>query len=334
MKRRTTELPKYRTTGKTCLSGICVFLFFGIAPLRAQSHLIVVTGLAGTPRHAALFEQQATALVTAARTRLGLRDERIIRLGDNTQPPATADGITRTLQSLAERARPNDVVALVLIGHGSALSGAPRFNVRGPDLTAEQLAGALARFTTQELVIVNASSSSGPWIQALAGPRRTVITATRSATERDETTFAGYFAAAFGSDDGDADKDGRVSVLEAFEFARQGVARHYQDLRRLRTENALLDDDGDGRGSLAAGPEGDGRRAVVLFLDAPPAAEGDSETRALFARRDSLQRALAELQSRRATMDSTAFAGALERVLLDIARTGSDIRARQAGRQP
>jgi hypothetical protein len=51
--------------------------------------------------------------------------------------------------------------------------------------------------------------------------------------------------------------------------------------------------------------------------------------RELYARRDSLQRALADLQSRRASMDSAAFAGALERVLLDIARNGSEIRSRQ-----
>lgn len=299
----------------------------------AQSWLVIVTGIGGTPRHTAAFEQQATQLVTAARATLGLRDDHIIRLGDNTQPAASAESVTRALAGLATRAGPNDVIAVVLIGHGSALGGAARFNVRGPDLTAEQLETALHRFTTQEVVVVNASSASGPWIEALAGPRRTVITATRSASERDETNFARFFAEAF-SDGGDADKDGRVSLLEAFEYARQGVERHYASLRRLRTEHPMLDDDGDGRGSLAPGPRGDGRRAATLFLSAAPDTGGDTALAALFARRDSLQRVLADLQGRRTAMDSVAFAADLERLLLVIARTGSDIRARQAGRQP
>ncbi len=298
----------------------------------AQGWLLVVTGLPGTPQYRARFDSVATALATAARTRLGLPESHVLRLSEVTSPPATADGIQRALADLAMRAGPRDVVALVLIGHGSAMSGSPRFNVPGPDLTPEQVASALARFPTQELVVVNASSASGPWIEALAGPRRIIITATRSATERDETVFGRYFAEALGSDAGDADKDGRVSLLEAFDYARQGVERYYQASRHLRTEHALLDDDGDGRGSLTPGAEGDGRRAAVLFLDAPPAAPGDSALTSLFARRDSLQRALVALEAGRRSADSTRFAGTLDSLLLEIARTGAAIRGRQGTR--
>lgn len=301
------------------------------AMVLAQSWLVIVTGIGGTPQHAASFDRQATALVASARTRLGLREERVIRLGDHTQPPATADNVARVLDGVAGRAAPGDVVAVVLIGHGSALGGEARFNVRGPDLTARQLAAALRRFPTQEVVVVNTASASGPWVEALAGPRRTIITATRSGSERDETTFARFFAEAF-SDGGDADKDGRVSLLEAFEYARQGVERHYQSLRRLRTEHPLLDDDGDGRGSLTPGLQGDGRRAAAVFLDAVPEAGGDSVLVALRQRADSLTRQLAELQGRRAAMDSTSFAAAMERLLLAIARNGSAMRERQGAR--
>lgn len=302
--------------------------------LLGQSWLIVVSGLAGTPRHAAQFDEQSAMLITAARTRLGMRDERIVRVSDNTTPAATVEGITRVLSGVADRAQPQDVVTIVLIGHGSAASGPPRFNVRGPDLTADQMARLLERFPTQQLVVVNASSASGPWVEALAGPRRVIITATRSATERDETTFMRHFAASFGSEEGDADKDGRVSILEAFEFARQGVTRHYQSLRRLRTENPLLDDNGDGRGSLMPSATGEGSCAAAVFLDAP-AANADSGLAVLLGRRDSLQRALGELQSRRgAAPDTAAHSREVERLLLEIARNGAEIRARQAARTP
>jgi len=297
----------------------------------AQAWLVVVTGIGGTPSYDSLFGAEATTLITAAHARLGLPEDHTIRV-------STAEAVVRTLGDVAARARPADVVAVVLIGHGSALGGSPRINLAGPDLTAERLASALVPFATQEILVVNTASASGPWIDALAGPRRMIITATRSAAERDETVFARYFAEAFSSEAGDTDKDGRLSVLEAFEYTRAAVDRHYTASRHLKTEHALLESDGDRRGSLTPAGDADGRRAAALFLDAPRVVPGDTVLAALFARRDSLQRALGDLQARRpATVAtdsavSTAYNQQLERLLLDIARNGREIRERQGVR--
>lgn len=293
---------------------------------------MIVSGIPGAPQYRVRFDSIANTLSVAARTRLGLPETHILRLGESTSPPSTVTGIQTALAGLVNRANARDVVAVVLVGHGSAMGGTARFNVSGPDLNAEQLKAALAQFPTQEIVVVNTAAASGPWIEALAGPRRTIITATRSGTERDETVFGRYFAEGLASDAGDTDKDGRVSLLEAFEFARQGVERHYQATRHLRTEHAMIDDDGDGRGTMAPGATGDGRRAAALFLDAAPVAAGDTALAALFARRDSLQRALADAQAGRAGADSAAAASRVEALLLDIARTGAAIRARQGSR--
>lgn len=293
----------------------------------AQVWLIVVTGIGGTPAYDSLFAAETATLAGAARTRLGVRDDHLLRL-------TTTEAVTRALADVATRAGANDIVTVVLIGHGSALGGSPRLNLMGPDLTAEALGRALARFPTQDVVVVNTASASGPWIDALAGPHRIIITATRSAAERDETVFARYFVEAFGNDEADTDKDARMSVLEAFEYARAAVDRHYTASRHLRTEHALLESDGDGHGSLTPATEADGRRAAALFLDAPRAAAGDTALTALFARRDSLQRALAQLQLRRpaASTDSTAVGRDLELLLLEIARNGQAIRERQGVR--
>jgi len=297
----------------------------------AQAWLIVVTGIGGTPQYDSLFAAETAALAGATHARLGVPDDHILRV-------STSEAVQRSLADVAARSRPGDVVALVLIGHGSALGGSPRLNLAGPDLTVEQLGRALAGFQTQEVIVVNTASASGPWIEPLAGPRRTIITATRSATERDETVFARYFTEAFGNDAGDTDKDGRLSVLEAFEYARAAVDRHYTASRHLRTEHALLESDGDGRGSLTPAADADGRRAAALFLDVPHVAAADTALTSLLARRDSLQRALAALQSRRPvtvstdSTVSTAFTRELERLLLEIAQNGRAIRDRQGAR--
>src|SRR5690606_37660771 len=160
---------------------------------------------------------------------------------------------------LVGRAGPRDHVFVLLIGHGSAQPGAARVNLPGPDPTAEDYARMLAPFTTQRIAFIVAASASGGFIGPLSGPNRVVVTATRSAHERNETIFGRYFVQAYADDVADVDKDGRVSVLEAFEYATRKTARFYESQNRLRTEHALLDDNGDGKGSQEPDPRaGDG----------------------------------------------------------------------------
>ena len=93
------------------------------------------------------------------------------------------------------------------------------------------------------------ASASGGFVPALAGKNRTIITATKTDGERNQTRFGEYFAAAFAGNaaDADTDKDGRVSVLEAFLWARARTADSYSRDGQLLTEHAVLDDDGDGK---------------------------------------------------------------------------------------
>src|SRR5437764_1298218 len=79
------------------------------------------------------------------------------------------------------------------------------------------------KFPSQRVALVNAASASGDFIAALSKKNRIIVTATRSGGEKNETVFGEYFAAAYAGDVADADKDGTVSLLEAFEYARREV---------------------------------------------------------------------------------------------------------------
>ncbi len=104
---------------------------------------------------------------------------------------------------------------------------------------------------------------------ALSGKDRTVITATRTEGERNQTRYGEYFAEALSTDDADMDKDGRVSMLEAFTWARRRVVESYERDGQLLTEHAVLDDNGDGKGTDEPGQPGeDGALARTLFLSA------------------------------------------------------------------
>ena len=113
---------------------------------------------------------------------------------------------------------------------------------------------------------MNTASASGPFVEALAAPGRTIVTATRTGAEQFATLFGGYFVDALASDAADADKNRRVSVLEAFNAAKIDVARAYEKQGIMVTEHPLLEDGGDGEGSLepaANGKDGQHRRHSV-----------------------------------------------------------------------
>jgi hypothetical protein len=312
-------------------------LALAVAPaLAAQAtHVLVVSGLSGEPAWAARFRQAATQLLDAAAA-WGVAPADAAWLAENPagEPRAggraTRDAVLAALGRIAGRAGADDVVLLVLLGHGSQQGDEARLSLPGPDLTAADLAAALAAMPRPVVVVVNAASASGGFLGPLSGPRRVVVTATRTGFERNATVFGEHFAAGLATGAADLDKDGRVSVAEAYTWARREVIRHYETARRLRTEHAQLDDDGDGAGTqdLAAEGAADGALARAVLLAAPrEALAADPRAAPLLAERRRLERQIAELRQRRAAMDSAAYERELERLLVALAEATQALRA-------
>ena len=303
------------------------------------THVVVISGAGGEPQYSASFHAAASTIVDAARGRLGVPATGVIWLGEDTaraggrmRARSTRENVERELTALAGRARAGDQVWIVVIGHGSGQGDASRVNLPGPDLTAADFARLLGGFRRQQVAFVNAASASGDFVKALAGPDRAIVTATKSALERNETRFARHFAAALGDGGADVDKDGRTSLLEAYAYARREVARAYATDNTLLTEHALLDDDGDGVGTAEPKPAGgDGALAAALALGGA-AASTDPRVAALVAEQRALEGRIAALRQRRASMDSTAYERELEGLLVQLARKGAEVRA--AGAKP
>jgi len=188
-----------------------------------RAFLLVVVGLAGDPEHGELFLKWGSSFADAA-AKVGVPRERLVYLADGKGATgatgrATREEIDKALAGFAQAAAPEDVVYVVLFGHGSYDGQTARFNLSGPDITAADFNTMLRRLPSRNVVFVNTSSSSGPFVEALSAQGRTIITATRSGAEQFTTLFGGYFVEAFSSDMADADKNGRISMLEAFQYA-------------------------------------------------------------------------------------------------------------------
>ncbi|MEO8562890.1 MAG: hypothetical protein ABI601_12485 [bacterium] len=281
-------------------------------------HVLAVTGLSGEPAYRLAFESAASTLVDSARARWRVADSSLIVLAEDTQSkrlPASArstkDELAKSFLALSRRVAPGDILVVFLVGHGSGEGLDSRVSLPGPDATAADFAGWLAGFARQTVVFINASSGSGDFVKALAAPRRVVVTATRTALERNESRFAAPFVRGMTSDEADADKDGRVSVLEAFAYAKKEVARAYETDNKLLTEHASISDS-----TLA--------RSVSFG-----AQRGTTDPRAgpLVVARQALEDKVVALRGRKESMTPAAYEAELERLLVLIAEKTQEIRA-------
>ncbi len=325
--------------------GILLGLFTVPSAAAAQdSHLLIVAGLGGDPEYRERFHRWAIALADAARDGSGVAPANVVYLGerpdldpDRVRDRSTRENVVRAFDELAQRVGSGDKVFVVLIGHGSFTRGESRFNLPGPDMTADDFARQLDRFPSQQVLFANTASASGEFLEALSGPRRTVVTATRTGGERNETIFGGFFVEALTADTADTDKDDRVSILEAFSYARRQVERAYEQDGRLLTEHAQLDDNGDGQGSSEPDPAAaDGAVARVLFL-APeerrdPVAETvaveDPELRELLDERHALEARVDRLRASKSEMAPVTYDAQLEALLVELALKSRAIRQR------
>ena len=318
-----------------------IFLFvaaLAAAPVAAQEvHLAVIVGLAGEPEHRELFQRWAATLVDTASGRMGVPRDHIVYLAeqpDQDTKRATGKSTKQEVQAafarLAKAAKEDDVVFVVLIGHGTFDGKVAKFNLPGPDMTPADFAPLLKSLRSKHIVFINTASASGPFLAELSGPGRTIVTATRTGAERFSTLFGGQFIDALTSDAADADKNRRISVLEAFAAARMDVARAYEQQGIMLTEHPLLDDSGDKEGSPDPKPDGkNGRVASILALGTTASAEplpDDPKLRALYEERRALERRVEGLKLLKTGMEPAKYAADLEKLLIELATKSREIK--------
>jgi hypothetical protein len=313
--------------------------------VQAQTRALVVTGLGGEEQYHEQFMSLGDRLTAALHDRFSIPDSNIAWLGEDSTAKSTryrgrstAPNINREIDRMVARVRPGDQVVIVLIGHGNGEGEDTKFNIPGPDLSAHDFKLILDRFLAQRVAFLDLTTASGDAIGVLSGPNRIVVKATKSSFERNESQFARFFVEALDKPDvADVDKDGRVSLLEAYRYAVTETRRTYQNDERLITEHAQLDDDGNGKGTDlpdGRGP-GDGLLARRFFLDAGAVearlAASDPQLAKLYADKFATEDQIDALKQRKASMTEDAYYAELEPLLVSLAKTARDIR-RMEGR--
>jgi hypothetical protein len=299
--------------------------------------VIVVIGAPGTPEYAREFTQWADRWAQAAAKGAA----HVVQIGRDDVDPTTLPTTSPTTGPITDKLRLQNVLApevvesvqplwIVLMGHGTSDSKDTKFNLRGPDVSNQELADWL-RPIKRPVAIIDCSAASAPFLNRLSAPGRIIITATRSGSEIQYSRFGDYLSAAIVDPAADLDKDGQTSLLEAFLAAAHSTEEFYKQAGRLATEHALLDDNGDGLGTgseffqglraTKAARDGaplDGPRARQWHLVLSAAEQAiPPEVR---AQRDEIELAIESLRQRKSSMPETAYYAQLEELMLKLAK--------------
>jgi hypothetical protein len=295
----------------------------------SQPSVVLVIGAAGEAEYGSNFLRQAVGWQEIC-ARSGAR---VTTIGLSSA--GGADDRVALQEALAAEPREGlGKLWVILVGHGTFDGRTAKFNLRGPDVGEEDLATWL-KPVSRPTAILNTASASGPFLKKLSGTNRVVVCATRSGREQNLARLGQFLAGAIAEPESDLDKDGQVSLLEAFLRASRQVDDFYKAEGRLKTEHALLDDNGDGLGTPADWFRGiharkkpkenaavDGLLASQFVLVPSATEAGLSDEKR--ARRDQLEKAVYELRGRKPGMPEESYYRQLEQLMLELAQVYKD----------
>ena len=273
---------------------------------RPHARVLVVTGLGGEPDYARAFAQQGHASASHAEA----AGATVTLL---TEEAASREGIRDAIEAIARESNETDKVVLQLIGHGTFDGEHYRFNVPGPDPTAEDLAAWLKPVNAKRQLAIIATSASGAAQDALDQKGRAVITATRHGRERNVSLFGGFWAEALDAPSADVDKDERISADEAFRFAERALRAYYEDHQRIATEHPRLE----------------GNAGLFIVAQTAPGEPVEPELLHLVSRVDELTAAIDELKTDRRVLTDDDYFAKLQDLLLELAKVDQELKTKR-----
>jgi hypothetical protein len=300
------------TRARAVLFGVSLALSFMTSPAQSAVRVLILSGLGGEQGYEQKFQTQAKAVASAAsRSGAALKDVVVI---SGEQARRTA--LDPELKKFASSVKNEDQVVVVFIGHGSFDGEEYRFALPGPDITAREILAFLDSMPASQMLVVNATSSSGSVIEQWRKPNRVVITATKSGGERNATRFAEYWVQALSSPEADRDKNEIVTAAEAYDYASRKVADTFKSDASLATEHSRLD-----------GKNAD--RIVVARLGSAALLPSDDVLDGLMKEQGTLETQLDALKAKKGSVPPDQYYNDLEKVLLDVARLDKRIDARK-----
>jgi len=240
----------------------------------------IFTGIPGDEEHHTDFEKTLGTLKSGFISKLGVKPENLaIYYGPKSagyDGEATREHVLEAIKRIVAitHESPRTAHWIVFIGHANGIRGGAQLNLPGPDLNSMDLAAALAGCEPgAPLNLIFTHTASAPFLRPLSSPGRVILTATAPGGMENETEFPAALAEAIGEPSVDANKDGKLDAKELFQATRERVLNRYNAEKLIVREAALLDGDGDGRGTQRPA-EADAVGATTHFFTLTTAGKG------------------------------------------------------------
>jgi uncharacterized caspase-like protein len=289
--------------------GFLLLAVSAATPAFSATYILTVAGLGGEPD----YDQRFTLWANDS--------DKILRGGGQTDrvvetlkgADATKAKMEASLNRIAGQAKQQDAFVLMLIGHGSFDGQEYKFNLPGPDISGTELAGLVNKIPAGRQLVVDMTSCSGGISAMLKKDNRTVITATKSGTEKNATVFGRYWVDALRDNAADTDKNETISALEAFQYAERKTAQFYSEQKRLATEHPQIDDQ---------------QRAAsfaLLKFGQAAAVANDPAKKDLLTKRDDIENKIDALKYNKSLMSPDEYRKQLTQLMLDLSKAQAEI---------
>ncbi len=306
------------------LVSCAVFIMALSISVFADSSALIISGVPGDPEHTEKFNKWTEATRKLLVEKFGFTSDRVIVLSDKgTAKPE----ILKAFDQLKTQLKPSDTFFLFMIGHGSYDTDY-KFNIMGPDLTGMEYSQLLNTLKVARIVIVNGTSASGGALETMAGKNRVIVTATKSGHEGNEPLFYEYFVQALQSPDADEDKDGKVSIWEAFKFATDSVDRFYKEENRLATEHPQLSDGATAPVDNKAKEPPTLARVTTFQVDRPRTVS-DPRLQGLLNEKREVEQKIEALKIDKAITPQDVYDKQMEDLLIQLATKNQEIKAQE-----
>jgi hypothetical protein len=166
---------------------------------------------------------------------------------------STREEIESEAAELRKVLKPEDTLWVIVMGHSYFDGKHSHFNIPGPDINEQEFGKLFAGLPAREQVFFITIPTSGYYIKPLSAKGRVVVSATEADLEVNETIYPMALAEVLANPPAaaefDADHDGQLTLFDLYIAVARSVVERYIKDEFLPTEHALLDDNGDGRGT-------------------------------------------------------------------------------------
>ena len=210
---------------------------------------VIVSGISKDSEQSEMESDAVNQLVKFFKKTIKQKNTRVLlSAGSEAYKPgmieSRCDNILNTLSEVRKTILPNDTFIFYYIGQANIVNDQLRFNIPGPDICDKELAEAINAINVKRSLVILDCPASGHAVKYLSAANRVLI-ASAHVNQLWSTSFSKYFVPAMSDSKADYNNDNNITIVEAFRLASMQQDKYYMDNDLMKTENPLLEDDGD-----------------------------------------------------------------------------------------